>query len=210
MGNSASNARRIAQTERTRLQSQARADQLHEAEAMGIRTTKTWTARMVNTRDSHAALNGKTVYENEKFTTIWGNELAYPGDPSAPAREVINCHCVMVPGVELPGDKKASAERLPKTAKSGIMKLDLQTFAEKDIEKQKTASLVKGIESFSKQIATHKAKIEHPEQFYSDWEQKTPAEKKGLEKHWKKEIDNFEKSVQNRIDELKKRGEYHD
>lgn len=73
---------------------------------MGIRTTKTWTARMVNTRDSHAALNGKTVYENEKFTTIWGNDLAYPGDPAAPAREVINCHCVMVPGVELPGDKK--------------------------------------------------------------------------------------------------------
>lgn len=125
MGNSASNARRIAQTERTRLQSQARADQLHEAEAMGIRTTKTWTARMVNTRDSHAALNGKTVYENEKFTTIWGNELAYPGDPSAPAREVINCHCVMVPGVELPGDKKP-VERLKKAPENGIIKTDKQ------------------------------------------------------------------------------------
>lgn len=121
MGNSASNARRIAQTERTRLQSQARADQLHEAEAMGIRTTKTWTARMVNTRDSHAALNGKTVYENEKFTTIWGNDLAYPGDPAAPAREVINCHCVMVPGVELPGDKKP-VERLKKAPENGIIK----------------------------------------------------------------------------------------
>lgn len=210
MGNSASNARRIAQTERTRLQSQSRAEQLKEAEDMGITTTKTWTARMVNTRESHAALDGKTVYESEKFKTIWGNELSYPGDPSAPAREVINCHCVMVPGVELAGDKKAPAERLPKVADGGIMKLNLQTFAEKDIEKQKTASLVRGIESFSKQIATHKAKIEHPEQFYSDWEKKSAAEKKGLVKHWKKEIDNFEKSVQNRIDELKKRGEYYD
>lgn len=91
MGNSAANARRIAQTERTRLQSQARADQLHEAAQMGIRITKTWSTRMVNSRESHVALNNKTIAENEKFRTIWGNELSYPGDPSAPAKEVINC-----------------------------------------------------------------------------------------------------------------------
>lgn len=91
MGNSAANARRIAQTERTRLQSQARADQLHESAQMGIRITKTWSTRMVNSRESHVALNNKTVAENEKFRTIWGNDLAYPGDPSAPAKEVINC-----------------------------------------------------------------------------------------------------------------------
>lgn len=99
MDNSAANARRIAQTERTRLQSQARADQLHEAAQMGIRITKTWSTRMVNSRDSHVALNNKTIAENEKFRTIWGNELAYPGDPSAPAKEVINCHCVLIPNV---------------------------------------------------------------------------------------------------------------
>ena len=99
MGNSAANARRIAQTERTRLQSQARADQLHEAAQMGIRITKTWSTRMVRSRESHVALNNKTVAENEKFRTIWGNELAYPGDPSAPAKEVINCHCVLIPNV---------------------------------------------------------------------------------------------------------------
>lgn len=120
MGNSASNARRIAQTERTRLQSQSRAEQLKEAEDMGITTTKTWTARMVNTRESHAALDGKTVYESEKFKTIWGNELSYPGDPSAPAREVINCHCVLIPGVELAGDKKP-VERLKKAPENGII-----------------------------------------------------------------------------------------
>lgn len=91
MGNSAANARRIAQTERTRLQSQARADQLHEAAQMGIRITKTWSTRMVNSRDSHKLLNNKTINENEKFHTIWNNDLAYPGDPSAPAKEVINC-----------------------------------------------------------------------------------------------------------------------
>lgn len=99
MGNSAANARRIAQTERTRLQSQARADQLHEAAQMGLHITKTWSTRMINSRDSHVALDGKTIDENEKFRTIWGNELAYPGDPSAPAKEVINCYCVLIPDV---------------------------------------------------------------------------------------------------------------
>ena len=93
MDNSAANA------ERTRLQSQARADQLHEAAQMGIRITKTWSTRMVRSRESHVALNNKTIAENEKFRTIWGNELSYPGDPSAPAKEVINCHCVLIPNV---------------------------------------------------------------------------------------------------------------
>ena len=99
MDNSAANARRIAQTERTRLQSQARADQLHEAAQMGIRITKTWSTRMVNSRESHVALNNKTIAENEKFRTIWGNELSYPGDPSAPAKEIINCFCILIPNV---------------------------------------------------------------------------------------------------------------
>ena len=31
--------------------------------------------------------------------------------------------------------------------------------------------------------------------------------KQGLIRHWKKEINNFEESIQNRIDELKKRGD---
>ena len=97
-------ARRIAQTERNRVQSQARAEALHEAAQAGVIVTKKWSARMRNTRDSHAALNGTEIPESEKFHTIWGNELRYPGDPEAPASEVINCHCVLIPGVLLPGE----------------------------------------------------------------------------------------------------------
>ena len=110
----------MAQTERNRVQSQARADALHEAAQAGVIVTKKWSARMRNTRDSHAALNGVEIPENEKFRTIWGNELRYPGDPEAPAAEVINCHCVLIPDVKLPPEN--SAVRLKKEAESGIIK----------------------------------------------------------------------------------------
>ena len=71
-----------------------------EARAAGVRVINEWSARMVNTRDSHAALDGVKKTQGEPFETIWGNELDYPGDPKAPAREVINCHCVLIPDVE--------------------------------------------------------------------------------------------------------------
>lgn len=113
-------ARRVAQTERNRVQSQARADALHEAAQAGVIVTKKWSARMRNTRDSHAALNGVEIPENEKFRTIWGNELRYPGDPEAPASEVCNCHCVLIPGVLLPGENTDA--RLKNAPKSDIIK----------------------------------------------------------------------------------------
>jgi len=46
---------------------------------------------MVNTRDTHAALDGKVIPSEEPFVTIDGNHLMYPGDPNGPASEVINC-----------------------------------------------------------------------------------------------------------------------
>ena len=104
-GQSIAQARRVAQTERTRVQSQARHATAQEAADMGIGIANEWSARMKNTRESHAVLDGQKVMQGEKFRTIWGNELAYPGDPSAPAREVINCFCVLVPDVLLPGQK---------------------------------------------------------------------------------------------------------
>ena len=106
MGNSAYCAKRIAQTERNRVQSQARSDTIREAAEAGVVMHKRWSTRMVNSRDSHVALNGVEIPEGEKFHTIWGNALAYPGDPDAPAREVINCRCILVP-VVLPPEERS-------------------------------------------------------------------------------------------------------
>ena len=94
-GQSVAQARRVAQTERNRIQSQARFDTLQEASKMGIKTTKEWSARMRNTRDSHAMIDGQIKPEDEPFD----NGLMYPGEPGAPAEEVINCFCVLIPDV---------------------------------------------------------------------------------------------------------------
>lgn len=102
-GQTYSQAKRVAQTERTRVQSQARYETCQEAAQKGVVVVYEWSARMIRTRESHAALNGKKVMDGTPFVTIWGNLLRYPGDPAAPAREVINCFCVLVPDVLLPG-----------------------------------------------------------------------------------------------------------
>jgi hypothetical protein len=109
MGNSAYCAKRIAQTERNRVQSQARSDTIHEAEQMGINIRKRWSTRMVNSRESHIELNGKEIDASEKFHTILGSVMDYPGDPNGLAGDVINCHCVLVPVV---GRRKKDASQV--------------------------------------------------------------------------------------------------
>lgn len=100
-GQTVAQARRVAQTERTRVQSQARWQAGNEAAAMGLRVYNTWSTRMINSRESHIRLNGKSALQGERFP---GSVLRYPGDPEGPAREVINCFCVMVPGLLAPDE----------------------------------------------------------------------------------------------------------
>lgn len=95
-------AKRVAQTERTRVQSQARWERGNEAAQIGVRVYNTWSTRMVNSRDTHIALNGRSAMQGEPFP---GSILRYPGDPRAPAGEVINCHCVLVPDVLMDGQE---------------------------------------------------------------------------------------------------------
>ena len=108
-------AKRIAQTERNRVQSQARYQAGEEAKAKGVNICNEWSARMVNTRETHAALNGQRVMQGEKFHLSDGDELQYPGDPSGRACNVINCYCVMIPHVLLPGERLVDGEVVGKT-----------------------------------------------------------------------------------------------
>ena len=102
-------ARRIAQTERTRVQSQARWQAGNEAMALGVKVANQWSTRMVNSSDTHIALNNKWALQGEYFP---GSPLRYPGDPTAPASEVINCHCVLIPDVLMDGQMVVNGEKV--------------------------------------------------------------------------------------------------
>ena len=58
---------------------------------------KEWLASLDgSTRDTHANLDGEQVRVSEPFTR-GSVPMRYPGDPSAPPEEVINCRCTLMP-----------------------------------------------------------------------------------------------------------------
>lgn len=58
-------------------------------------TGKWKTAKDSDVRFSHSALEGREVPFGDAFVTPRGNRLRYPGDPSAPAEEIVNCRCTI-------------------------------------------------------------------------------------------------------------------
>lgn len=95
-GQSTRQAKRVAQTERNRVQSQGRSQAMHEAVEMGLGVQKQWIARMRNTRDEHKMAHLEIVDESKAFS----NGLMFPGDPSGQAWNVINCFCILKPMVQ--------------------------------------------------------------------------------------------------------------
>ncbi len=66
-------------------------------EAAGIEKKEWLTTIDGREREWHETMNGQIRNIDEPFTSGQGNELMYPGDPSAPANEVINCRCALLP-----------------------------------------------------------------------------------------------------------------
>lgn len=88
--------------------------------------------------------------------------------------------------------------------------MDLQIFAEKDMYNQESGSLKRAIRKYEKRLREHESYIREPERHCPDWHEKSAEEQAGLKRHWKREIRNFETSIRDRVDELKKRGDYDD
>ncbi len=84
--------------------------------------------------------------------------------------------------------------------------LDLQFFAERGLVKQTERELRAGIRSHRKNIEEHKAYIANPILHDPGFYDKHPEWQKGLLGHWRKEIENSEESIANRIEELQRRG----
>lgn len=106
-------------------------------------------------------------------------------------------------------------ETVAKASDSGIikkngdtLKMELQLFAESDIKNQESGSLKRAIRKFEKRIQEHEGYLRDPEAHCRDWNNKMICEQEGLKRHWKKEIRNFNQAIQDRVDELKERGDY--
>lgn len=97
---------------------------------------------------------------------------------------------------------------LAKTGKSSKIKANLQYFAEKDIKNQESSSLKRAIKKYQKRIDEHNEKIKNPEKYIEDWQSLSSMKQEGLKRHWNKEIRNFNNSIDDRVAELKGRGDF--
>lgn len=103
---------------------------------------------------------------------------------------------------------QGSGKGVAKSGESGKIDTGQKKRKESSLAKQRTPAIKKGIRSLEKRIAEHESKIRNPEKHYPDWNSLSEEKKAGYAVHWKKEICTFKKSIQNRVDELKERGEY--
>ena len=138
-----------------------------------------------------------------KIATGTGTERPAPNTPQPPKP-------VEPPKPIEPKKAENNSNVLTNTGNSDRMKIDFQMFAEQDIKKQSTRSLQKGITSYDKRISEHQNKINNPSKFVKGWDNLPTYRQEGLIKHWKKEVENFRTSKNDRITELKERGEYND
>lgn len=103
---------RTARTLVTAAENSGRQAGMNKAEEGGMIFEKIWMAATdARTRDSHLDLNGKKVKNGEKFKSITGAELEFPGDWRAPGYEVYNCRCSL--GTHYIGFKKGLIHKEP-------------------------------------------------------------------------------------------------
>lgn len=84
----------IARTEIVRA---SNAGSLAGAESTGLGVEKVWlSARDKRTRPDHIDADGQRKKLNEYFMLSDGSRLRYPGDPSAPGHQTIQCRCTQI------------------------------------------------------------------------------------------------------------------
>lgn len=93
-------AETIARTETIKVLNQARDEATRQTvDKYGFapdEVRRTWTAvQDARTRDTHADMDGQVRGLDEPFESPSGATLMYPGDPEAPADEIINCRCTL-------------------------------------------------------------------------------------------------------------------
>lgn len=173
-------------------------------------------------RDSHAEMEGQKVPIDEPFILPGGAKAMYPGE-SGVAAEDINCRCFVEYVEEKTPTEKTKEnggtlenteqiryninKRIGKIESENRVKfgLNLQLFGNKDVPKQTNNQLKKGIKSYYKQIEKHLDKMRHPRKYYKEWNNFTKEYKRGCYEHWRTELRNFKKNINDNNNELKRR-----
>jgi SPP1 gp7 family putative phage head morphogenesis protein len=105
---------RNARTATTGAENAGRVDSYKDAEKKGVELEKKWIATLdQRTRSEHRQLDGQTCPIHDKFK-VDGEEIGYPGDPTAAGYLVYNCRCTIVAEVEGIKYKDVRRSRLPK------------------------------------------------------------------------------------------------
>lgn len=81
------------------------------------------------------------------------------------------------------GKRKTENVLLEKSKKGDTIRINLQFFAEKDIENQNSNSLKRAIKKYKANIIEHNNKIQNPREYIPDWDSKDIREQEGLIKH---------------------------
>lgn len=121
------------------------------------------------------------------------------------------CRCTVMPVVE---DLEMIKSRLTSGGRSGTinvenpLKIDMQFFGNRNLQKMKSSQLIKSIKSWKHEIEEHKDKISHPDEHYPLWDTFDERQQNGYKKHWEKEIQTMQNDVEQAIIELKNRGDY--
>ena len=95
----------IARTEALTSLNAAQAEAMNQAiEAGKIKSEQAFfiwrSASDARVRDTHAAMEGQKRRHGLEFESPSGARLRYPGDPLAPAGEIINCRCILEPAID--------------------------------------------------------------------------------------------------------------
>ena len=214
---------RSARTATTAAECAGRIGTYKYAQSIGIEMEQEWLATLDGkTRHEHRLLDGQRVAVGEAFH-VDGASIRYPGDPQAPGYLIYNCRCTLVSAVKgidqsdapraskLGGmsyeDWKAGKEQesVEKSGKSGKIKVDIQYFANRSIARRTDKQLHKSINSWAKNITEHQEKLQAPEKYDKEWNEKNSSAKAGLLRHWEKEINSFQKNIDLAYEELERR-----
>lgn len=214
---------RSARTATTAAECAGRIDTYKYAESLGIEMQQEWVATLDDrTRHEHRILDGQRVDIGEAFE-VDGATIRYPGDPQAPGYLVYNCRCTLVSAVK--GIDQSDAPRASKlgnmsynewkagkaqknvdnSINSGKIRIDTQFFANRGIAKRTDKQLYKSISSWAENIQKHEEKLNDPEKYDKEWNEKNDTARAGLLKHWKKEIKGFQENINLAYEELERR-----